>query len=132
MLFLCDEAVATIDPKRDFFREPIRVMAIKYQKCAREAETQDTRKLSEQYASAAVVETETAPLLGGTTSSIPRPESGSVLDKARGAVMSLASFFRKAPEKDEYAHRAARAASEPVVEIDEEKKDPGLHRRKNS
>ena len=129
MLFLCDEIIATIDPKRDFFREPFRVMANKYrEKCAREAEAQDARKPSDQDASATGAETETTPLLG-TTSSIPRSGSDGLLTKAKDAVMSLTSFFQKAPKKDEPAHRAARAASAPVIEIDSEKNISEPHRR---
>ena len=130
MLALCEKTLA--DPSQCPFAESFLSLVIKYrEKCAREVEAQVTKKLSAQYAAAAVVETETAPLLAAT-SSIPRSGSDGLLTKAKDAVISLASFFRKAPEKDESAHRAARAASEPVIEIDSEKIVSEPHRRKNS
>ena len=130
MLALCEKTLA--DPSQCPFTESFLNLVIKYrEKCAREVEAQVTKKLSAQYAAAAVVETETAPLLAAT-SSIPRSGSDGLLTKAKDAVISLASFFRKAPEKDESAHRAARAASEPVIEIDSEKIVSEPHRRKNS
>jgi len=130
MLALCEKTLA--DPSQCPFTESFQNMANKYrEKCAREAEAQDARKPSDQDASATGAETETTPLLG-TTSSIPRSGSDGLLTKAKDAVMSLTSFFQKAPKKDEPAHRAARAASAPVIEIDSEKNISEPHRRKNS